>query len=134
MSCSWIPRRLSWSSSNLICVKWAWKLWHEKYRVFTIHTQVKSLDWDMHNTQLYIILTIIFFAIWDTFFRAFFSVKEIFFNDALVSHCGLLKLQENKRMPREGSLLCAILPPSQRKYYPEHVSCFLDPVIINKVH
>ena len=87
----------------------------------------------MHNTQLYIILTIIFFAIWGHLLSRIFLCKGIFINDALVSHCGLLKLQENKRMPREGSLLCAILPPSQRKYYPEHVSCFLDPVI-NKVH
>ena len=56
-------------------------------------------------------------------------------NDALVSHYGLLKRQENKRMQREirDSLLCAFLPPSLRKYYPEHVSCFLGPVI-NKVH
>ena len=101
MSCSWIPRRLSWSSSNLICVKWKWKWWHMKYRVFTIHAHVISLDWDMHNTQLNIIFTIIFFAICGHLLSRIFLCKEIFFNDALVSHCGLLKLQENKRMPRE---------------------------------
>ena len=130
MSCSWIPRRLSCSSRSLICVKSTWKSRHIN-KIPDIYHKRTSRKSRLNFAQNTVISNSHHYFLCHLRTPSFthFSLKRIIFNMMLC----LLKLQENKRMPREGSLLCAILPPSQRKCYPEYVSCFLGPVR-NKIH